>query len=97
MLTLGVKISFIKVSFVCALRQYGAYNTFFTGICRSISVALVELFWSFSPYPMKEALAVSIVFQASWYIPYNILGAIFFMKEHLKIQDIQKLEDNTEV
>jgi uncharacterized protein (TIRG00374 family) len=96
MLMLGVKLSFITVSFVCAGVNLGLIvpsSPGYVGVYQWLFRTLLAIF----SISNEKALAVSIVFQATWYIPYTILGAIFFMKEHLKIQDIQKLEDNTEV
>jgi uncharacterized protein (TIRG00374 family) len=96
MLTLGVKIAFVKVPFVCALLNMGLVipsSPGYIGVYQFMLVYLLSIF----NVPKTEAFAVSLVFQASWYIPYNIFGAIFLMKEHLRIQDIQKLEDKTEV
>jgi uncharacterized protein (TIRG00374 family) len=96
MLALGVKIAFVKVPFICALLNMGLVipsSPGYIGVYQFILVYLLSIF----NVPKTEAFAVSLLFHASWYIPYNILGATFLMKEHLKIQDIQKLEDKTEV
>jgi glycosyltransferase 2 family protein len=96
MLTLGVKIAFVKVPFVCALLNMGLVipsSPGYIGVYQFMLVYLLSIF----NVPRTEAFAVSLVFQASWYLPYNIFGAIFLMREHLKIRDIQKLEDKTEV
>jgi uncharacterized protein (TIRG00374 family) len=96
MLALGVKISFVKVPFVCALLNMGLVipsSPGYIGVYQFLLVYLLSIF----NIPKHEAFAVSLLFHASWYLPYNIFGAIFLMKEHLKIQDIQTLEDKTEV
>jgi len=96
MLTLGVKIAFVKIPFVCALLNMGLVipsSPGYIGVYQFMLVYLLSIF----NVPKTEAFAVSLVFQASWYVPYNIFGAIFLIKEHLKIQDIQNLEDKTEV
>jgi len=41
--------------------------------------------------PKYEAFAVSLLYHASWYIPYTILGFILLMREHLKLRDIKRL------
>jgi glycosyltransferase 2 family protein len=96
MLALGVKIAFVKVPFICALLNMGLVipsSPGYIGVYQFLLVYLLSIF----NVPKYEAFAVSLVFHASWYLPYNIFGAIFLMKEHLKIQDIQKLEDTTKV
>ena len=96
MLALGVKIAFVKVPFICALLNMGLVipsSPGYIGVYQFLLVYLLSIF----NVPKYEAFAVSLLFHASWYLPYNIFGAIFLMKEHLKIQDIQKLEDKTEV
>jgi uncharacterized protein (TIRG00374 family) len=93
MLMLGVKLSFITVSFVCAGVNLGLIipsSPGYVGVYQWLFRTLLAIFLVSN----EKALAISIVFQATWYIPYTIVGALFFMKEHLKIQDIQKLEDN---
>jgi uncharacterized protein (TIRG00374 family) len=93
MLTLGVKIEFVKVPFVCALLNMGLAipsSPGYVGVYQFLLVYLLSIF----DVPQHEAFAVSILFHASWYIPYNILGAVFLTREHLKIQDIRKLEDD---
>ena len=96
MLALGVKIAFVKVPFICALLNMGLVipsSPGYIGVYQFLLVYLLSIF----NVPKYEAFAVSLLFHASWYLPYNIFGSIFLMKEHLKIQDIQKLEDKTEV
>jgi glycosyltransferase 2 family protein len=96
MQALGVKIAFVKVPFICALLNMGLVipsSPGYIGVYQFLLVYLLSIF----NIPKYEAFAVSLLFHASWYIPYNVLGATFLMKEHLKIQDIQKLENNNEV
>ena len=96
MLALGVKIAFVKVPFICALLNMGLVipsSPGYIGVYQFLLVYLLSIF----NVPKYEAFAVSLLFHASWYLPYNILGATFLMKEHLKIQDLQKLEDKAEV
>ena len=95
MLMLGVKLPFITVSFVNAGVNLGLIipsSPGYVGVYQWLFRTMLAIF----AISNEKALAVSIVFQATWYFPYTILGAIFFMKEHLKIQDIQKLENNIE-
>jgi glycosyltransferase 2 family protein len=96
MLALGIKIAFVKVPFICALLNMGLVipsSPGYIGVYQFLLVYLLSIF----NIPKYEAFAVSLLFHASWYIPYNVLGATFLIKEHLKIQDIQELEDNTEI
>ncbi len=94
MLMLDVKLSFMTVSFVCAGVNLGLIipsSPGYVGVYQWLFRTLLTIF----AISNEKALAVSILFQATWYIPYTIVGAVFFMKEHLKIKDIQNLEDNT--
>jgi hypothetical protein len=43
--------------------------------------------------PKYEGFTISILFHASWYIPYTIVGFLLMLREHLRIKDIQKLEE----
>ncbi|HVN97178.1 MAG TPA: lysylphosphatidylglycerol synthase transmembrane domain-containing protein [Syntrophorhabdaceae bacterium] len=92
MLALGVKIGIVYVPFVCALLNMGLVipsSPGYVGVYQWLLVNLLALF----NVPNYQALAVSIVFQATWYIPYSVLGFVFLIKEHLRIQEIQKLEE----
>jgi hypothetical protein len=35
---------------------------------------------------------VSILYHASWYVPYTVVGFSLSLREHLKIGDMRKLE-----
>jgi len=94
MLTLGVRINFVYVPFVCALLNMGLVipsSPGYIGVYQWLLVNLLSIFG----VPNYEALAVSLLFHATWYIPYNIFGGIFLIKEHLSIRDIRELEDET--
>ncbi len=95
MLMLGVKIDFLVVPFVCALLNMGLTIPSSPGYVGVYQWLLVNLLAIFS-VPNYQALAVSIVFQATWYVPYCIVGAVFLAKEHLKLQDIQKIDQNSD-
>ncbi len=95
MLMLDVQLSFMAVSFVCAGVNLGLIipsSPGYVGVYQWLFRTLLTIF----AISDEKALAISILFQATWYIPYTIVGAVFFMKEHLKIKDIQNLKDNTE-
>ncbi|MCX5810150.1 MAG: lysylphosphatidylglycerol synthase transmembrane domain-containing protein [Proteobacteria bacterium] len=91
MLTLGVKISFIYVPFVCALLNMGLTipsSPGYIGVYQFMLVYLLSIF----DVPKYEGFAVSVLFHALWYIPYNLIGFSLLLKEHLKIGEIRKLE-----
>lgn len=93
--TLGVVMPFVYAPFVCALLNMGLTVPSSPGYIGVYQFLLVYLLAIFS-ISQHEAFAVSLFFHASWYIPYNILGAVFLVREQLHIKDIQKLEDETE-
>ena len=91
MLTLGVKISFIYVPFVCALLNMGLAipsSPGYIGVYQFLLVYLLSIF----DVPKHEGFTVSILFHALWYIPYNLIGFSILLKEHLKIGELRKLE-----
>lgn len=90
--TVGVTLPFAYAPFVCALLNMGLVvpsSPGYIGVYQFLLVYLLAIFG----IPKYEAFAVSLFFHASWYIPYNVLGFIFILKEHLHIKDIQKLEE----
>jgi glycosyltransferase 2 family protein len=90
-LTLNVSVKFIYVPFVCALLNMGLTipsSPGYVGVYQFLLVYILSIF----NIPKHEGFAVSILFHASWYIPYNILGFIFLLKEHLRIKDMQELD-----
>ena len=92
MRTVGVTLPFVYAPFVCALLNMGLVvpsSPGYIGVYQFLLVYLLAIFG----IPKYEAFAVSLFFHASWYIPYNILGFIFIIKEHLHIKDIQKMEE----
>ncbi|HEX2965088.1 MAG TPA: lysylphosphatidylglycerol synthase transmembrane domain-containing protein [Syntrophorhabdaceae bacterium] len=95
MLTLGVKVPFLKVPFICALLNMSLIVPSSPGYIGVYQYVLQQLL-SVYQIPRESALAVSLLLHASWYIPYNLMGVIFLVKENMKIKDIQKMEKETE-
>ncbi|MDD3845436.1 MAG: lysylphosphatidylglycerol synthase transmembrane domain-containing protein [Syntrophorhabdaceae bacterium] len=90
--TLGVSLPFAYVPFVCALLNFGLAvpsSPGYIGVYQFLLVYLLAIFG----VPRAQSFAVSLFFHASWYIPYNIMGFIFIIKEHLHIKDIQRMEE----
>ena len=90
-LTLGISINPLYVPFVCALLNMGLTvpsSPGYVGIYQFLLVYLLSIFG----IPKYQGFAVSVIFHASWYVPYNILGFIFLMKEHLKIRELKGLD-----
>jgi glycosyltransferase 2 family protein len=91
-LMLGVSVSFAAIPFVCALLNMGLTmpsSPGYVGIYQFLLVYLLSIFG----VPKYEGFTVSVLYHAAWYIPYNILGFVFLLKEHLKIKELQKLEE----
>ena len=90
--TFGVSLPFIYVPFVCAILNMGLAvpsSPGYIGVYEFLLISLLAIFG----IPKYESFAVAVFFHASWYVPYNILGFIFTIKQHLHIKDIQKLEE----
>jgi uncharacterized protein (TIRG00374 family) len=90
-LSVGVTISYKYVPFVCALLNMGLTipsSPGYIGVYQFLLVYLLSIF----DVPKSEAFTVSILFHASWYIPYNVLGAILAVKEHVKLREIKDLK-----
>ncbi|MCK9228966.1 MAG: flippase-like domain-containing protein [Syntrophorhabdaceae bacterium] len=90
--TFGVSLPFVYVPFVAAILNMGLAVPSSPGYIGVYEFLLVSLLGIFG-VPKFEAFAVAIFFHASWYVPYNVLGFIFILKEHLHIKDIQKMEE----
>jgi hypothetical protein len=89
--TLGVPLPFVYAPFVTALLNMGLAvpsSPGYIGVYQFLLVYLLAIFG----IPRTESFAVSLFFHASWYIPYNILGFIFIIKEQVHIKDIRKME-----
>jgi len=93
-LTLNVSVKFIYIPFISALLNMGLTipsSPGYVGVYQFLLVYILSIF----NVPKQEGFAVSIMFHASWYIPYNILGFIFLLKEHIKIKDMQELDEKS--
>ena len=91
-LALGVKLSFTYVPFVCALLNMGLTVPSSPGYIGVYQFLLTNLLLIFH-VPKTEAFTVSILFHATWYLPYNIVGAILLVKENLKFKDIKSIKE----
>ena len=92
-LMLHINISFLYIPFICVLLNMGITipsSPGYIGLYQFLLVYLLSIF----DVPKYEGFTASIIFHASWYIPYNIVGFIFLIKEHMKIKEIQKLEED---
>jgi hypothetical protein len=90
-LALGVPVSVRCIPFVCALLNIGITipsSPGYVGLYQFLLVYLLSLFG----VPRYEGFAVSILYHASWYIPYTIVGFSLTLREHLRIRDIRKLK-----
>jgi len=90
-LTIGISISFFSIPFICALLNMGLAvpsSPGYIGVYQFILVYLLAIF----DIPKSQGFTASILFHASWYIPYNILGFFLLLKEHLKIKDLRAAE-----
>ncbi|HEY3277822.1 MAG TPA: lysylphosphatidylglycerol synthase transmembrane domain-containing protein [Syntrophorhabdaceae bacterium] len=91
-LSIGVTLDYRYVPFVCALLNMGLTVPSSPGYIGVYQFLLTNLLLIFQ-VPRAEAFTISILFHASWYIPYNVIGAVLLVKENLKFKDIQKLEE----
>lgn len=86
--TLGVSIKPEYVPFVCALLNMGLTipsSPGYIGVYQFLLVYLLSIFG----IPKHEGFAVSVMFHALWYIPYNITGFSFLLKENLRFSEIR--------
>jgi uncharacterized protein (TIRG00374 family) len=93
-LALHVSVPFVCVPFVCALLNMGITipsSPGYIGLYQFLLVYLLSLFG----VPKYEAFTVSVLYHASWYIPYTIIGFLLLLREHLKIRDIRRLNEAT--
>jgi uncharacterized protein (TIRG00374 family) len=87
----GVDLPFACVPFVCALLNFGITipsSPGYVGVYQFLIVYLLSIFG----VPKSEGFTVSILYHASWYVPYTIVGFSLSLREHLKIGDMRKLE-----
>ena len=94
-LALGVEIDFKYIPFVCALLNMGLTVPTAPGYIGVYQFLLTNLLMIFA-VPKAEAFSVSILFHATWYIPYNIVGAIFLVKEKLGFKELKGVEEKEE-
>ncbi|MGD0232195.1 MAG: lysylphosphatidylglycerol synthase transmembrane domain-containing protein [Syntrophorhabdales bacterium] len=88
---LGVPVNIRYVPFVCALLNVGISvpsSPGYVGLYQFLLVYLLSIFG----VPKYEGFTISVLYHASWYIPYSIVGFALLLREHLRIRDIQKLE-----
>lgn len=91
-LALGVSVPFACVPFVCALLNFGITipsSPGYVGVYQFLLVYLLSIFG----VPKYEGFTISILYHASWYIPYTVVGFSLSLREHLRIKDIRKLEE----
>jgi uncharacterized protein (TIRG00374 family) len=91
-LALHVSVPFVCVPFVCALLNMGITipsSPGYIGLYQFLLVYLLSLFG----VPKYEAFAVSVLYHASWYVPYTLLGFLLLLRENLKIADIRRLKE----
>ncbi len=92
---LGASIPFVYVPFVCALLNFGITipsSPGYVGVYQFLIVYLLSIFG----VPKSEGFTISILYHASWYIPYTIVGFSLSLREHLKIGDMKKLDAEEE-
>ena len=90
-LMLGIKVDFRDIPFVCALLNLGLTipsSPGYVGVYQFLLVYLLAIFG----VPKHEGFTISIIYHAMWFVPYNVIGFIYLLKEHLKIREIRKLE-----
>jgi hypothetical protein len=93
---LHISVPFTCVPFVCALLNLAISipsSPGYVGLYQFLIVYLLSIFG----VSRSEGLTVSILYHASWYVPYTIVGFAFSLREHLKIKDIRKLEAGNEL
>ncbi len=89
---LNVSVPFSCIPFVCALLNMGITipsSPGYIGLYQFLLVYLLSLFG----VPKHEAFAVSVLYHASWYIPYTVVGFLLLLREHLKLRDIRRLNE----
>lgn len=92
-LMLGIHIDFRDIPFVCALLNLGLTipsSPGYVGVYQFLLVYLLAIFG----VPKHEGFTISIIYHAMWFVPYNVIGFIYLLKEHLKIRELRKFEEN---
>jgi len=90
-LMLGIQVDFCHVPFVCALLNLGLTIPSSPGHVGVYQFLLVYLLTIFG-VPKHEGFTISLIYHAMWFVPYNIIGFIYLLKEHLKIRELRKFE-----
>jgi glycosyltransferase 2 family protein len=89
---LGIhSVSFWVIPFVCALLNFGISipsSPGYVGLYQFLLVYLLSLFGM----PKAEGFTVSILYHASWYVPYTLVGFFLSLREHLKLRDLRALK-----
>ena len=89
-LALHVDLPFFCVPFVCALLNMGLTipsSPGYIGVYQFLLVYLLSIF----DVPKEQGFAISVLYHASWYVPYNLLGFFLLLREHVHLRDIKKL------
>ena len=91
-LALGIhSISLWVIPFVCALLNFGISipsSPGYVGVYQFLLVYLLSIFG----VPKYEGFTISILYHASWYVPYTVVGFSFSLREHLRVRDIRRLK-----
>ncbi|HOJ43484.1 MAG TPA: lysylphosphatidylglycerol synthase transmembrane domain-containing protein [Syntrophorhabdaceae bacterium] len=93
-LVIGLSLDFFYIPFICALLNMGIAvpsSPGYIGVYQFILVYLLAIFG----ISKSQGFTTSILFHASWYIPYNIMGFFFLLKEHIKIKELKKIKNNS--
>lgn len=88
---LGVDVPPACIPFVCAMLNMGLTipsSPGYVGVYQYLLVYLLSIFG----VPKAEAFTVSLIYHASWYVPYTLLGFAFLAAEHIKVKEIQGLK-----
>jgi hypothetical protein len=88
---LHIPVDIRHAVFVCALLNVGITvpsSPGYVGLYQFLLVYLLSIFG----VPKYEGFTISILYHASWYIPYTVVGFALSLREHLRIRDIKRLE-----
>ncbi len=93
---LGIhSVSFRVIPFVCALLNFGISipsSPGYVGVYQFLLVYLLSIFG----VPKYEGFTISVLYHASWYVPYTVVGFSFSLREHLRVRDIRRLDTQDE-
>jgi glycosyltransferase 2 family protein len=91
-LDLGIhSVSFKAMPFVTALLAFGVSmpsSPGYVGVYQFVLIYLLSIFG----VPKYEGFAISVLYQASWYIPYTVVGFFLALREHVHLADIRRLD-----